>query len=224
MENIAFTDNKKKLIKALDTAVLEQQPCSVEKIENPEYCKLSTGIVLIKDKELASIVNKGVNFYITIKDLEGKLSRISDSLKKYGFNSIKTWNIENEDKIKSVRLSSGEEKTTVLVSVKNLNADVVDGKKITPEMKTKLGKFYNSTFDEQHEWTINQSFVDMLIPILKKTFGAGFLNKALVKKTTVSLKSKEALEELLSSELDEETKTEIKKAIKAPQIAITYPQ
>ncbi len=184
-----------------------------------------TGITVLTDKTIVDIVAHGIRIDGIIKNLSGELAKISSVLKQYGLKFVSNHNVINPDNtIKSVRLSSKEGDLSVLVTVKNFGE--IDSKKITPSIKKTLGATrFKRVFTENISWTIRPDFTDRIATLIKKTFGAGFMDKAFEKKTSYKIKSREEFDKLLADpSINENVRSLLGKALKKPEIAITYPK
>jgi len=182
--------------------------------------KINNTVLLPRDKAYSELVGNGIHLSKLIKKLTADLSKISGHLKIYGKGKIDHYNKENFDSVKSIKIPS-EDEATAMVSVKTLNK--VD-KDAIAKCKLHIDKFtYDSIFEEKHTYTLKEEFADKVIFLLKKVLGNELFDNSFTKTTTLTLKSKEALDQFLNDEaIDEKLRDKINQAIKLNEISITY--
>lgn len=186
----------------------------------PTFQKINNVLLISRDDNYSKLVSKGITVDKLIKKLTSELKTISGHLKLYGKAHLDKFNKENFESLKSIRVPSTDE-STALITIKNVN-------KLDKETLLKCKEYidqnvFSSIFEEKVSFSLKEEFAEKVIDILRKFVGDEIVNNSFNKTTTLSLKSKEALNKFLSDEsVDEKLREKVSDSIKLNEISITY--
>lgn len=186
----------------------------------PIFQKINNVLLISRDENYSKLVSKGITVDKLIKKLTSELKTISGHLKLYGKAHLDKFNKENFESLKSIRVPATDE-ATALITIKNVN-------KLDKETLLKCKEYidqnvFSSIFEEKISFSLKEEFAEKVIDILRKFVGDEIVNNSFTKTTTLSLKSKEALNKFLSDEsVDEKLREKVSDSIKLNEISITY--
>ena len=181
-------------------------------------------VVITPEKDIAELTTQSVKVSDMMKKFKKELDKMSEDLKAYGSSKLRDWNKENNDTAASVRIQSLDGNRTVMVTVKN--AYSIDAEKLQ-SIKKELGSRFDKVFTTETTWSVKNDKVKTVVTIVKNALGkagTAFIKEAFKEEISYKVKARKDYEDLLVSDITNETRKILIDAVKPQAPAITYPK